>query len=116
LHLQQVAIYFYNHIEQYEAVGLQQLIEDGNYPYNNSDIFFCGNTSSLNSNCASTLRHHNAIIGKTEDKSYFNFYDHSIAEYFVWYHVQLAHVQQFNAMSKGVRWSNMIPLIPIYTL
>ncbi|KRZ14556.1 hypothetical protein T4B_1054, partial [Trichinella pseudospiralis] len=27
----------------------------------------------------------NAIIGKTEDKSYFNFYDHSIAEYFVWY-------------------------------
>ncbi|KRY86250.1 hypothetical protein T4D_3999 [Trichinella pseudospiralis] len=60
---------FYNHIEQYEAVGLQQLIEDGSYPHNNSDIFFCGNTSSLNSNCASTLRHHNAIIGKTEDKS-----------------------------------------------
>ncbi|KRY96709.1 hypothetical protein T4B_2700, partial [Trichinella pseudospiralis] len=60
---------------QYEAVGLQQLIEDGSYPHNNSDIFFCGNTLSLNSNCASTLRHHNAIIGKTEDKSYFNFYD-----------------------------------------
>ncbi|KRZ38676.1 hypothetical protein T4C_1766 [Trichinella pseudospiralis] len=32
---------FYNHIEQYEAVGLQQLIEDGSYPHNNSDIFFC---------------------------------------------------------------------------
>ncbi|KRY64794.1 hypothetical protein T4A_7163 [Trichinella pseudospiralis] len=31
----------YNHIEQYEAVGWQQLIEEDSHPHNNFDIFFC---------------------------------------------------------------------------